>query len=147
MHTASLQSAKESGVVKGKKWIKSANACDQCVALVDKLNADFPNGIPLETNFAHVGGNPEYSEVKAPPLHPNDRCSIVYVLTDEYEQLLAEHGPPRPDTFEPGPFGPENRIRKIAKPKKKDKLEPTPYEPAYTEPAGPGEEAIPPKPA
>ena len=32
VHAASLQSAKESGVVRGKKWLVSANSCDRCVA-------------------------------------------------------------------------------------------------------------------
>ncbi len=138
VHGASLTSAAESGVVTGKKILLSANACPLCV----ETAAKHPKGAALSETFATVGKNPEYSDVKITPIHPFCRCTMTYVLTEEYEQLLAEHGPPMP-TFEPGSLGPEPRPRKIAKPKKKEKLTPAPYEPAYTEPAGPGEEAIP----
>lgn len=109
VHRASLTSARESGVVAGKKILLSANACPLCVSTADK----YPDGCPLDQSFASIGNNPEYSDVDITPIHPFCRCSMCYMLTPEYEQLLAEHGPPMP-TFEPGSLGPEPKNRKVA---------------------------------
>jgi HK97 family phage portal protein len=124
VHGASLVSAEESGVVDGKKILLSANACPLCVETAEK----HPEGVTLHQSFATIGTNPAYSAIKMPPIHPNCRCSVAYVLSPEYEQLLAEHGPPHPDTFEPGALGPEVKPRKVAKPKQKllPALEPQP---------------------
>jgi HK97 family phage portal protein len=141
VHRASLSSAKESGVVERKKILLSANACPLCV----ETAAKHPDGIDLDSSFASIGHNPDYSNVDITPIHPHCRCSMAYVLTPEYEQLLAEHGPPHPETFEPGSLGPEPKKRKIAKaPKEKqqEKLEPAPKEPDNS-PLKAGEEAIP----
>jgi Phage Mu protein F like protein len=105
IHAASLQSATESGVVQGKKWLVSANSCDRCVAIAAEFNAVYPGGIPLGMPFDMHGDGP-YATTQHPPLHPHCRCSIVYVLTEEYEELLRLHPP---ETFEPGALGPEKR--------------------------------------
>ena len=93
VHAASLISAKESGVVSGKKWLLSADACEKCHAAAAK----FPGGVGLDQPFADDGRGTDYSSCPAPPLHPNCRCSITFVLSDEYEKLLAEFGPPEPE--------------------------------------------------
>lgn len=115
VHRASLTSAKESEVVERKKILLSANACPLCVDTAAK----HPDGIPLDSSFASIGHNPDYSNVDITPIHPFCRCSMTYVLTPEYEQLLAEHGPPAPERFEAGSLGPEPKKRKIGKPGKK----------------------------
>jgi SPP1 gp7 family putative phage head morphogenesis protein len=58
-----------SGLVSGKQWIVSADACDECQPLdgvVVALDEDFPDG----------GGD-------GPPLHPNCECDVVPVLEDD----------------------------------------------------------------
>lgn len=105
VHAASLQSAKESGVVAGKKWLTSANSCDKCQAIAAEFNAAHPGGIPLDEEFAHVGANPSYASIQAPPLHPHCRCSITYALTPDYEAILAVHPPG--SSYREGSLGPE----------------------------------------
>jgi HK97 family phage portal protein len=117
VHTASLTSAKTSGVVNGKDILLSSNACPLCVS----TKAAHPHGVDLDSNFAVIGANPDYADKKVTPIHPFCRCSMCYRLTDEYERLLEEHGPPMP-TFEPGSLGPEPKAdRKVAKRKPKEK--------------------------
>jgi hypothetical protein len=106
VHAASLESAKESGVVQGKKWLLSANSCPKCQDLAHTVNSMFPQGIPLGLDFAHEGNNPAYANIPHPPLHPHCRCSLVFVLDEEYETLLKQYGPPEPESFIPGAFGP-----------------------------------------
>jgi hypothetical protein len=111
VHAASLESARESGVVAGKKWLVSAGSCDRCRAVAAEHN----RGIGLDQPFVtEAGKNPDYATVQHPPLHPSCRCSLTLVLTDEYEALLAGEGPPEP-TFEPGALGPEPKARIVAK--------------------------------
>lgn len=112
VHAASLESAKSSGVVGAKKWLESANSCDRCKAIAAK----FPEGIPLEGEFENTGDG-VYGSVGHCPAHPHCRCTITYVLTPEYEEILATVGPPG-GSIEPGPLGPEPAPeRKVAKPK------------------------------
>lgn len=114
VHAAGQESAKESGVVRGKRWLASANSCDRCLDVARQVNESHPKGLPLDQPFA-VGQSKheEYASVPHPPLHPHCRCSITFVLTDEYEALLAEHGPPA-GPLEPGALGPEPKKRRIA---------------------------------
>jgi hypothetical protein len=115
VHAGSLESAKSSGVVAGKAWLLSANACPICFAIRD---AEPKGGVPLDGDFGQVGTNATYRDVRMPPAHPHCRCSTTYVLTPEYEAILAEHGP-KYDRIEPGPLGPEPKKRKVATPKPK----------------------------
>jgi Phage Mu protein F like protein/Acetyltransferase (GNAT) family len=117
VHAASLISAKESGVVAGKKWLVSANSCDKCHAIAEEANK---HGIGLDDDFAHEGSNAGYARIPNPPLHPHCRCSTTYVLTAEYEKLLAEHGPPDPKGWKPGALGPEIKERPDLSRKPKD---------------------------
>jgi ADP-ribosyltransferase exoenzyme/Phage Mu protein F like protein len=137
VHTASLMSAKKSGVVSRKKWLASADACDRCL----EQAAKFPDGIPLDTQFEEARGDPAYADIQHPPLHPHCMCSVTYVLTDEYEELLADHGAPNPEGFEPGAFGPEPGPRQIAEPFVPEPVVPElpirhPIEPTPAEPIG-----------
>ncbi|CAB4192503.1 hypothetical protein UFOVP1237_41, partial [uncultured Caudovirales phage] len=70
----------ESGVVKGKKWLVSPNACEFCLA----AQAEFgQNYIPLDQPFyergavLNVGGKTmalDFDATSGAPLHPNCRC-------------------------------------------------------------------------
>lgn len=78
---------KQSGVVKGKKWILAPDACEFCRAAAAQY-ADAP--IPLGQSFypqgATLAGDQggtmllDYSSVDGPPLHPQCRCALVPVL-------------------------------------------------------------------
>jgi hypothetical protein len=139
VHAASVQSARESGVVRGKRWLVSANSCDRCVEVARAVNESHPAGVPLDQPFAQEESkNPAYANVAHPPLHPHCRCSITFVLTDEYEQLLAEH-PPGSD-FEPGPLGPEPKAKA---PRERKPREPRPPGPPAWEVGTPIEPARP----
>lgn len=121
VHTASEMSAKASGVVTGKVWLLSTNACPLCHSLANASNA---HPIPLGGEFANIGNNETYASIRMPPGHPRCRCSVTYRLTDEYEALLAEHGP-KYDTFQAGALGLELKKREIAPPAPKP-VEPKP---------------------
>ena len=113
VHAASLISAKESGVVSGKKWLLSGDACPYC----HEVAAKFPGGVGLDAEFNNDGKG-QTKLVQMPPLHRTAAAPSTYVLTDEYEKLLAEHGPPEPERFDydGGSLGPEPKRRKIARP-------------------------------
>jgi hypothetical protein len=112
IHAASIESAKESGVVQGKKWLTSANSCDKCVAKAAEYNGT--HGVPLDQTFGETGSkNAVYAQCPGPPLHPHCRCSLTFVLADEYEALLKQY-PPGSD-FQPGSLGPEPKAREVAK--------------------------------
>jgi HK97 family phage portal protein len=72
-HAAQEITAIESGIVKGKRWILSDEACPECLPLRDKV-------VPLGDNFTTVEGNPAYSDIPYPPLHPHCRCDMIEVV-------------------------------------------------------------------
>lgn len=73
MHAGQLLMAKDSGVVKGKRWLASSDACPLCLSL---------NGIVvgLDEDFAVVGKGP-YSRVPHAPAHPHCMCTWTEVLS------------------------------------------------------------------
>jgi hypothetical protein len=73
-HAAEIETAKESGVVKGKKWLKSADCCPACDAMTEKT-------IPLDQPYTTT----DYGPVGGPPLHPNCACSQTFELIDDYK--------------------------------------------------------------
>ena len=67
-----VEAYKVSGVVDGITWLVAQDEyCDECEAMVGK-----------------VGTLEEGVEGEFPPLHPNCRCDVVPVLSDEPEKLL-----------------------------------------------------------
>ncbi len=87
VHAAQLEAARQSGVVAGLEWLLSDDACPMC-----KQVATEANRVRLGDPFATaVGDHPEYSTVRHPPLHPNDQCTVLEVLTPEFG------GPPADD--------------------------------------------------
>lgn len=79
VHAAQDQAAVESGVVAGKEWLISADACPVCQIVATEVKY-----VRLGQAFAVVGNHPEYATVMHPPLHPNCRCSMIDVLLPEY---------------------------------------------------------------
>jgi hypothetical protein len=148
VHAASLESARQSGVVQGKKWLASGDCCERCAAVASMFAAGTALDHPFEVN-----GTPgPYALTRHPPLHPHCMCSITYVLTDWYQKILEEVGPPEPDGFETGSLGPDLpagfTIAKgpaVAPKRPRPVYEPAPYEPLYQGPLEPGEEALPPR--
>jgi SPP1 gp7 family putative phage head morphogenesis protein len=64
-----LNAWRASGQVTEKQWIVSADACDDCIDL-DGVT------VALDEDFPGDGGD-------GPPLHPNCRCDVVPVLSEE----------------------------------------------------------------
>lgn len=73
-HNGELIGARDSGVVSGKGWLASADACDVCLGYAAK------GFIPLDATFAEVGG--EYGSIDGPPSHPKCECSLIYKIDD-----------------------------------------------------------------
>ncbi len=72
-HHGQLMLAEESGIVRGKRWLASADACDICLPLAAR------GEIPLDEPFAVIGRGP-YSHVMFPPAHPNCMCAMEDVI-------------------------------------------------------------------
>jgi hypothetical protein len=72
LHAGQLLAAKESGVVRGLRWLASSDACPRCLAIDGKE-------VPLGKPFLVEGSGP-YAVVKHPPLHPNCFCTVTEVL-------------------------------------------------------------------
>ena len=113
VHLASLRSAKESGVVAGKRPLLSANACPLCHKIVDEVSEK--GSIGLDDDFAVVGSNPLYSHMKVPPFHPRCRCSYVTVLTPEYDALIPADSPYWQNAGKAVPPGIEGKVEKRLK--------------------------------
>lgn len=64
-----LNAYRESGQVESKRWLISADACDECLLLEDEV-------VGLDEDFPNDGGD-------GPPLHPNCRCDVLPVLSDD----------------------------------------------------------------
>lgn len=78
-HASQTIVARESGLVKGYKWLLSSEAC----ALCKSIAAEKPE-TNLDEPFARIGDGP-YSEIMFPPAHPTCRCTTTMVLNDEGE--------------------------------------------------------------
>ncbi len=74
-HGGQFLAAKESGVVRGKRWEASSDACKLCQQMADR------GEVPLDEPFAVLPGRGVYSVVMHPPIHPHDMCSMVEVLS------------------------------------------------------------------
>lgn len=79
IHKAESITANESGVVKGKKWLASADACPECL----RIASEHKNGIPLDQDFAATESKvPEYQSVPFPPAHPHCQCTVTYIVDE-----------------------------------------------------------------
>jgi SPP1 gp7 family putative phage head morphogenesis protein len=69
----------EAGVTR-HKWLASVDACEYCLALDGKSVIIGKSFAPLGSTVKGTEGGTfhvTYRDVKYPPLHPNDRCTIV----------------------------------------------------------------------
>lgn len=73
IHTGQFIAAKESGIVKGKKWLAKADACPKCRALGGAV-------VGLDEDFAYEAGAGAYAHILHPPLHPHCTCTWTAVL-------------------------------------------------------------------
>lgn len=71
--TGQLIAAKESGVVKGKQWLASSDACEQCLALDRKI-------VRLDQPFYVDPKGGPYAVVMTPPFHPSCFCDMLEVV-------------------------------------------------------------------
>jgi len=74
----------QSGVVEGKEWFTALDerTCPACGALDGRI-------IGLGKNYFNKGDtfhgfSLNYEDIKAPPLHPNCRCTLLPVIIDRY---------------------------------------------------------------
>ena len=79
LHHAQELAAKKSGVVAGKAWILSDDACEICQAIARK----YPKGVPLGTSFGETGGSAPYDQIPSPPAHPWCMCALGDILYEE----------------------------------------------------------------
>ena len=64
VHGGQFMAAKESGVIKGKRWVASSDACPSCL----KLNG---NEVALDEPFVVLPKGGPYAVIMHPPLHPH----------------------------------------------------------------------------
>lgn len=108
VNRAGLQSAIESGVCSGKKWLASGHSCQRCLEL-ERRTAEEP--VPLETPFlTGQSDKAAYADIPSPPLHPFCRCTFTLITTEEWNEVV-EANPPA--GYEPGPMGPEPRNKSL----------------------------------
>jgi HK97 family phage portal protein len=88
VHQAEIMTYKESGMVSGKRWLLSGDACDMCQDIAAEQNE---SGVPLDGNFGKFGEG-DYSIVECPPAHPNCMCTIEPVLGEPKVPLEPEGG-------------------------------------------------------
>ena len=82
-----IEAWKETGVVQGKQWLLSPDACEFCEAAAREFGE---KSVGLDDNFydrgtvltGTAGGSMrlDYSPVQGPPLHPNCRCDTTAAL-------------------------------------------------------------------
>lgn len=84
-HAGQLWAAKESGVVAGKRWLASSDACEECKAL-DGVEKSLDEPFTIRK----YGG--PYAVVMMPPLHPFCMCAAeeLYGESDVDEAELME---------------------------------------------------------
>jgi hypothetical protein len=86
-----VEAWKQTGVVIGKKWVLSPDACEFCEAAADEYT---DNPIGLDESFYGLGDSLEgalgsimgfsYRSVDGPPLHPNCRCAMIAEIDPKY---------------------------------------------------------------
>lgn len=77
-HAGQEVAAKQSGVVSGKEWLASSDACELCLSLNGKV-------VALGEPFIVLPKGGAYARVMYPPAHPSCFCSFTEVLNDEWQ--------------------------------------------------------------
>jgi HK97 family phage portal protein len=76
----------KSGDVAGKEWLLAVDACEFCKAIAAKFNTNVgltDNFLPKGVLLQGVDGglmSIDYTEIFAPPLHPNCRCDVAPIM-------------------------------------------------------------------
>lgn len=101
VHGAQEQTAIQSGVVAGWKWLLSDDACPLCKTIARRAPA-----VRLGQPFAVLSPDPNYGTVKFPPLHPHCNCTVLEVLDVEaadtaWSETLMHPEPEDEDEDEP----------------------------------------------
>jgi hypothetical protein len=76
LHLGQRLGALESGIVRGFRWLASADACEVCKDIMNE-NPE----IDLGKAFAHIDDGP-YGTILCPPAHPNCMCTMTEILGD-----------------------------------------------------------------
>jgi hypothetical protein len=86
-----VEAWKETGVVVGKKWVLSPDACEFCQAAADEYG---DAAIPLGESFYGLDDSLEgsdggimgfsYRSIDGPPLHPNCRCAMIAEIDPKF---------------------------------------------------------------
>jgi len=98
MSLAKVKAWESTDLVSGKEWVLAPDACEFCTAAAK----NFKGGQDISTPFFTKGDvlqledgstmELDYSDVEAPPLHPNCRCDMVPVVIDQYKDLMDRMG-------------------------------------------------------
>lgn len=78
LHAGQHMAAKESGLVKGFKWLLSDNACPICQDIAEAN----PDGVGLDEAFDNSGDGGAYDITQYPPAHPSCQCTVTEILND-----------------------------------------------------------------
>jgi hypothetical protein len=88
-----IEAWKQTGVVVGKRWVLSPDACEFCEAAADEYG---DNPVGLDETFYDMDDSLEgadggaldfsYRNVDGPPLHPNCRCAMLAEIDPKFLQ-------------------------------------------------------------
>ena len=102
---AAIDGYKQSGVVQGKSWVVTNDdrLCEFCMAMESTYNSK----IGLNDNYFKIGDivtgvdggifEIDYSDIPAPPLHPQCRCDLIPILEELKIQELEKTKESQPD--------------------------------------------------
>lgn len=111
VHAAQETAALDTGVVAGFEWLVSGDACPLCQMVATEANM-----VKAGQDFAVVGDNPHYKNIRHPPLHPHCQCAMIEVLTPEYGGPANPEWAQTLDQPKPGPEYSPPPGKKLAKP-------------------------------
>ena len=99
VHQAREMTAARSGVVAGWRWVLSADACPMCKTVARRTPF-----VKFGQPFAVVSKDPNYGQVKFPPLHPHCNCTVSEVLDLDADSTpwgeTLTNPRPEPDDFD-----------------------------------------------
>ena len=86
LHDGQVMGAKQSGVVKGFRWLLSYDACPLCI----DIEASYPQGVGFGENFGRASEydsgpttvSADYDLLPHPPAHPNCQCTITEIIDE-----------------------------------------------------------------